>query len=225
MAEFDIRRILADITVVTGHFGAGKTNFSANLSSALSDLSHVYLIDYDNVNPYFRALDAKKALNGKDVTVIASEFANTNVDIPSVPPEIIGALNSVSSGDRVVIDVGGDMLGAVSLGYIHDKIAANAYGTVYVFNAYRPLTSTPEEALGVMREIESASGFKTSYLVNNSNIGAATEKEDIEKTADFADKLSAISGVPLLCTCYMTESAPEISGNVFKIKNYTKRLF
>ncbi len=225
MKEFNAGRFSGSVTVVTGHFGAGKTNFSVNLSAALAGRNPVFLIDYDNINPYFRALDAEEALSGKNVKIIASVFANSNVDIPSVPSDIIGALNTVADGAGVVLDVGGDMLGAISLGYIHDKIISVPFYSVYVFNAYRPLTSTPTDAFGVMREIEAVSGLKTSFLVNNSNIGEDTAAEDIERTDEFAGELVRLSGVPLLCTCYMTERAPNVTGDVYKIKNYTKRLF
>ena len=225
MKNLDIRQFCKKTVVVTGHFGCGKTNFSVNLSSSLSDFSDVYLADYDNINPYFRAADAKEELSGKNVKLIASVFANTNVDIPSVPSDILGALNMVSQGKSVVLDVGGDMLGAVSLGYIHEKIVSNSNTAVYVFNAYRPLTSTPTDALKVMREIEAACGLEISYLVNNSNIGDATTVKDIETTDGFAAELSRISGVPLLCTCFMTDEVPNVSGDVFKMKNYTKRIF
>ena len=177
MIQFNCGKLRGRVTVVTGHFGSGKTNFSVNLASGLSGLSGTYLVDYDNVNPYFRALDAKEELVKKNVTVIASVFANTNVDIPSVPSDIIGALNTVQNGSSVILDVGGDMLGAVSLGYIHDRIIRSPYESVFVFNAYRPLTSTPYDALGIMREIEAVCGLKTSYLVNNSNIGADVNDE------------------------------------------------
>ena len=225
MKEFNAERFSGSATVVTGHFGAGKTNFSVNLSAALAGVKPVFLIDYDNINPYFRALDAKDALTEKNVRIIASVFANSNVDIPSVPSDIIGALNAVQGGASAVLDVGGDMLGAISLGYIHDKIVSVPFNTVYVFNAYRPLTSTPYDAFGVMREIESVSGLKTTFLVNNSNIGDSTTAEDIKRTSAFADELVRLSGVPLLCTCYMTEQAPDVAGDLFRIRNYTKRLF
>ena len=225
MKLLDVRRFAGKTTVVTGHFGSGKTNFSVNLSAALSDGTDVYLVDYDNINPYLRALDAKDALRGKNVSVIASVFANTNVDIPSVPSDILGALNKVSAGASAVLDVGGDMLGAVSLGYIHDKIVSRPYETIYVFNAYRPLTATPWDAYGVMREIEAVCGLKISYLVNNSNIGAATTLRDIEITEEYAEKLSEISGVPLLCTCVMLNEMPAMKGEIFQMINYTKQIF
>ena len=225
MKNLDVRQFTGKTVVVTGHFGCGKTNFSVNLASALSEYTDVYLADYDNVNPYFRALDAKDSLTSKNVKVIASVFANTNVDIPSVPPDILGALNAVSAGSSVVLDVGGDMLGAVSLGSLHEKIISAPHAVIYVFNAYRPLTPTPQDAFKVLREIEDACGLKISYLVNNSNIGEDTTVKDIEATEPYAKELSRIAGVPLLCSSFMTDATPDVTGCVFKMKNYTKRIF
>jgi Mrp family chromosome partitioning ATPase len=49
---------LKNLTVVTGHFGSGKTNFAVNLARfAAKEGRKVTIIDLDIVNPYFRAAD------------------------------------------------------------------------------------------------------------------------------------------------------------------------
>ena len=54
---------LEPVTVVVGHYGAGKTNFSVNLAIDLADAgSRVTLIDLDVVNPYFRATEQRALL-------------------------------------------------------------------------------------------------------------------------------------------------------------------
>ena len=98
------------IYIITGHYGSGKTEFAVNLARKLEN---PVIADLDIVNPYFRTADVKDALENEGIRVITPEFANTNVDIPSLPPDIIGALQS---GDDVVLDVGGDEDGAVVLG-------------------------------------------------------------------------------------------------------------
>ena len=69
------------ITIVTGHFGSGKTNFSINLARhAAQGGARVTLIDMDIVNPYFRSADFVGQYPG--VNVLAPDFANSNVDLP-----------------------------------------------------------------------------------------------------------------------------------------------
>ena len=225
MELFSTENIKQNVIIVVGHFGCGKTNISVNTAEYLSCFSKTYLIDYDNVNPYFRAKDAQEYLSQFGVTVISSDFANTNVDIPSVSPLVFSALTAAQDGAMVIFDVGGDMTGAMSLGYLHDKLTELKPEVRYVFNAYRPITDTPEKAYGILKEIEASCGFSVTALVNNSNIGAETTVSDIEETEEYARELSALSGCPLLFTSYMTDDAPSVSGKTLKIKNRTKILF
>ena len=184
MGEFTVNSLKSDAVITVGHFGCGKTNISVNLAGLSGGYKKTYLIDYDNVNPYFRAKDAEEYLSLYGVKTISSDFANTNVDIPSVSPLVFSALTDAENGARVIFDVGGDMTGAISLGYLHGKLAALKPEVIYVFNAYRPITDTPEKAYRILKEIETSCGFSVTALVNNSNIGAETTVSDIEETED-----------------------------------------
>ena len=43
------------ITIITGHYGSGKTNLSVNLAvNAAKEGKKVTVVDLDIVNPYFR---------------------------------------------------------------------------------------------------------------------------------------------------------------------------
>jgi len=122
------------IYVITGHYGSGKTEFAVNLAKKLKN---PVIVDMDIVNPYFRTVDAKAMLEAQGVKVIAPEFANTNVDVPSLPPDIFGALQ----GDNdVILDVGGDDDGAIVLGQ-YNKYFQNGYEMYFVMNFCRPMTA------------------------------------------------------------------------------------
>ena len=49
-----------------------------------------------------------------------------------------------------------------------------------------------------MKEIEVASGLVFTGIVNNSNLGAETTVETITETYGEADKLSKLSGIPIV---------------------------
>ena len=90
---------------------------------------------------------------------------------------------------------------------------------IFVANFYRPLTTTPEEALEVMREIEAACKLPFTAIVNNSNLGNSTTPEDIEKTDSKARELSQISGLPILFTSVEEKIAENVGlDNVFSMK-------
>ena len=77
------------ITILSGHYGSGKTNIAVNLSkTAKQYFSKVALADLDIVNPYFRSKDSEKDLEENGIRLICSAYANSNVDIPALPQEI-----------------------------------------------------------------------------------------------------------------------------------------
>lgn len=188
------------VTLFAGHYGSGKTNIAVNyaLHMARNGLP-VSIADLDIVNPYFRTKDSSEDLEREGVRLISSAYANTNVDVPALPGELYALVNDKSA--YAVFDVGGDDRGALALGrYAPSILAENDYEMIFVANFYRPLTQSAEEALEVMREIETAGGIAFTAIVHNSNVGRETVKEDILAKTEELGKLSLLSGLPVLFT-------------------------
>ena len=102
------------INIITGHYGSGKTNLSVNLAlKAAEQGKSVAVVDLDLVNPYFRTADFRNLFEEKGIKLIAPDFANTNLDVPSVQFDVE---QLASSEDCLIIDVGGDDAGAAALG-------------------------------------------------------------------------------------------------------------
>lgn len=186
------------ITVISGHYGSGKTHIAVNLAIDLKrHHEKTALADIDIVNPYFRSLDSKEYLESNGVRLICSEYANSNVDIPALPQEIY----SVTDDSELfsILDVGGDERGALALGRLAPAIAEeNNFDMLYVVNFYRPLTADVDLAIEVMREIENACHLKFTAIVNNSNLGRETTAEDVLITLPKADELSKKTGLPVI---------------------------
>ena len=145
------------LTLFAGHYGSGKTNIAVNYAMLLADEGKkVCIADLDIVNPYFRTKDSEDELRAKGITLIASPYANTNVDLPALPAESYRLVQDKSCYG--VIDIGGDDRGAYALGRYADLIKAEGdYRMAFVLNKYRPLTSTVDGAVEIMREIEASS--------------------------------------------------------------------
>ncbi|MDD2956085.1 MAG: hypothetical protein PHD67_07205 [Oscillospiraceae bacterium] len=206
---------LGRITVVTGHYGSGKTNLSVNLAVDLKAAGHeVTLVDLDIVNPYFRSADFSAQMAEKGIRVMAPQFAGTNLDIPALGPEVASVLEE-DGGRRVIIDVGGDDAGAFALGRYAAQIAEQDYRMIYVVNAFRYLTRSPEEALQVLLEIETASRLKGSALVNNSNLASETSPEDVLGSVAYAQAAAEKAGLPLWATAVRRDLAPALPGDGF----------
>lgn len=188
------------ITVFAGHYGSGKTNLAVNYAFKLNDMGYsVSIADLDIVNPYFRTKDSAKELEEVGIELVSLPFANSNVDLPALPSQMYGL---VQREDRqIVIDLGGDERGALALGrYTPYILKENNYDMFFVVNFYRPLTTSVEQALEAMYEIESACGLKFTGIINNSNLGAQTTAQDVINTLEKAEQLSEMSGLRLVMT-------------------------
>ncbi len=205
------------IHIFAGHYGSGKTNLAVNFALKLrAEGLPVKIADLDIVNPYFRTKDSAKELEEADIPLISPAFANTNVDLPALPAELYSLVQRQDS--YAVMDVGGDDRGAYALGrYAPAILEENNYEMYFVVNFYRPLTPTPEDALGIMREIEGAAGIRCTGIINNSNLGEATTAAAIEETREKADALSKLCGLPVVYTSATAEICRELEGNTFPL--------
>ena len=167
------------LTLFAGHYGSGKTNIAVNYAIALAEEGkRVCIADLDIVNPYFRTKDSAKQLEAAGVTLISPQFANSNVDLPALPAEAYRMVQDKNIYG--VMDIGGDDRGAYALGrYVPAIKEENNYRMVFVANNCRPLTTTAEDALEVMREIEAACSLAFTDIVNNSNLGPETTPETV----------------------------------------------
>ena len=199
------------LTLFAGHYGSGKTNIAVNYAMLLADEEKkVCIADLDIVNPYFRTKDSESELRDKGVTLICSEYANTNVDVPAIPAESYRIVQDKSCFS--VIDIGGDDRGAYALGRFADAIKAEGeYRMAFVLNRYRPLTSTVEGAVEIMREIEMAAGIKFNCIVNNSNIGSETTPDVVRESLAFAEDVSLATGLPIWINTVEKTIANEIT--------------
>ncbi len=172
--------------VVVGHYGSGKTEFSVNLALKLREMGEkVTIVDLDVVNPYFRTKDAQEELEKNGIEVVVSDYANSNVDVPALPPNI----NTVFYKEGYVIfDVGGDDDGAIALGRFKPYFDKAPYDMLGVVNFRRPLTLDAEEATEALSAIEQTSRLKFTGIVNNTNISDETTEETVLLSMPEAEK-------------------------------------
>ena len=185
------------LTLFAGHYGSGKTNIAVNYAFKLrGEGKEVCIADLDIVNPYFRTKDSEAELLAMGIKLVSSKYANTNVDLPALPAESYRLVQDKSTYG--IMDIGGDDRGAYALGRYVDAIKAeNNYRMAFVVNCYRPLTTTVEDAVGIMREIEAACGLKFNCIVNNSNLGELTTARTVTDSLDFVERLSAATGLEI----------------------------
>jgi hypothetical protein len=213
------------IIIISGHYGTGKTNVSVNLALKLKEkYEDISITDLDTVNPYFRTADNAKYLESKGIRTILPKYANSNVDIPSLPESLFSIFDSEG---KAIVDVGGDDDGAAPLGFMRKRIEDAGYEMYCVCNFCRPQTSTPEETAELMGAIERMSGLKFTGLINNTNLSYETTPEIIMDSIPKMAELEKITGLKTIFTSVSETLSPalDVLPDVFYIENITKKLY
>lgn len=207
----------ARITIYAGHYGSGKTNLAVNHTLALrAEGRAVTVLDLDIVNPYFRTADSAALFEREGIGLISSRFANTNVDVPALPPAMYAAFDDTSS--NVVVDVGGDDRGALALGRFSDRLAGGEAELVLVINRYRPLAAKIEGALDLMREMEKACHARFTGIAANHNLGGETTAETVLAGEEYTLALSRESGLPVLFRAALRPLIPALEGKLDRLE-------
>lgn len=211
------------LTVFYGNYGSGKTELALNFALKLKECQRdVTLIDFDIVNPYFRSSEHAEMLRSKGIRVIAPQFANTQVDLPSLPAEVY----SVFSGGYAVFDCGGDPVGATALGALKKRFDAVRcdLDALYVVNTRRPFQENAQRILGELEQIQKSSRLIADAFVLNTNIGAETTGAELKEGYEIIRELSSITNIPLRFVSGTSESlktfrslCPGYGGEMFKL--------
>ena len=153
------------------------------------------LVDLDIVNPYFRSSEHTSLLESRGVRVIAPVFANTAVDVPSLPPDVYAAFKY----EYAVFDCGGDPVGAAALGGLKTYFEANRADTeaLFVINTRRPFQNSADALEESLTRIQERARLSADGLVLNTNLGAETTGDELAEGYAVARELSERTGVPI----------------------------
>ncbi len=208
--------------IFAGHFGSGKTEVALNFTKKLIQAGKpADIVDMDTVNPYFRTVDAREKMEKLGARVIASPFAGSNVDMPTVPADILSVFEN--RGRFVVFDVGGDDDGAYALGQYKRFFEAEPYSMHLVANARRAMTCSAEDFIDIIDRIEYASRLKFTDIYNNTNIGRETSAEVLMSGMAVIDEVSRIKGLPVAAYCGTKETLSGLSDE-FKELSYSMEI-
>ena len=198
------------LTIITGHYGTGKTEFAVNLALHMASRGQtVSLADLDIVNPYFRSRERRDLLSEHGIRLIASSQACTDADVPSLPAE----LNAILDDRQItgILDIGGDRVGARVLARYRPRIIGEDYQLLYVLNANRPEVRDVGSAIDYLRAIESVTGLVCFGIVNNTHLCGETTADDVRKGAALAQAVSQETGIPIVCHVAHEALAPELT--------------
>lgn len=188
------------IFVFLGEAGCGKSEISLNVAIMLGKAQEkpVHFFDLDMTKPLFRSRDAAKVLEKADVTVhFVEQFMDT--------PVTVGGLDCLLKDDScyVVMDVGGDAVGARAIGPYASKLRNDNVAVYYVLNPYCPWSTTLEHIDGTLTAILGVTYLDVKKLafVGNPNLGITTTASDFQNGIAMLKAL--MSGLIPLKACFL----------------------
>ncbi len=209
----NLAETLGQTILLAGHYGSGKTNIALNLAVLLRRAGRdVTVIDLDIINPYFRLADGNSILDQYGIDHIAPVYANTNVDIPALPPRIHSLLSDPTG--TLILDVGGDDTGAAALGGFAEAIVQRGYEMLLTVNPFRPFTETEQDARQVAADIEQAARLKFTGLAANPNLGRETTAETVLGAWPFCRDLAEQLNLPVVLTAVRQDLYTAVEGSV-----------
>lgn len=193
--------------VFVGEAGSGKSELAINFARALAARQEtpVHFFDMDMTKPLFRSRDAAAVLEEAGVTV---HFMEQFMDAPT----LIGGVNPLLRDENalVVMDVGGDYIGARSIGGFAPRLNRPDAAVLYIINSYRPWSDTIDHIDETLGKILGVSHIKLEqlFLVSNPNNGGDTTLEEVlsghRKTVELVSPY-----LPVSFACVRQELAAE----------------
>lgn len=161
-----------------GEAGSGKSEIAVSFARALAREGEkpVHFFDLDMTKPLFRSRDAGAELEGAGVSV---HYQEQFMDAPTLVGGVAPMLRDEDS--LVVLDVGGDYIGARSVGAFAPQLNRPSTAVFYIINAYRPWSDTIEHIDETLGKILGVSHVRLErlFLVANPNTGADTTLEEV----------------------------------------------
>ncbi len=208
------------ITIITGHYGSGKSEIAINLA-----ISHSLdmLIDLDVVNPYFRSRSAHGVLKAHGVELIGSTLdKSSGSDLPYISSK--GRMPFVKKDVRAIYDLAGSVSGAKVMMQYNDYVDKEDYDLFLSVNVYRPETAEKEAIMHTIAMIEGASQMTVTGLINNANLMNETKEAHLLHGQRVLKEVSEALNIPIVYTCHDRSWTPKqaYEGELFPLTLYVK---
>lgn len=196
VSAFDALR--APVTLLVGHFGAGKSEISLNLAFGWRQRGlDVTLVDLDLVKPYFRSRLLRDEMTAQGIRVVLPEDDRVFADLPIVVPGARAvAAGADHDGRKSIVDVGGAGVGARVLGSVPALRDPATTDVLFVVNGNRPFAETPADIVRMLREVETAARVTVTGLVANTHLIDETTPDVVEAGLRLAADVSSATGLP-----------------------------
>jgi len=185
------------ITIISGHYGSGKSEVSVNL--AINNKID-YLVDLDIINPYFRSRGLASFLEENNIHLVESTVKGMlGSDLPYVSGE--GVVPFVNPDITAIYDLGGTENGARVLIQFLDRVKdISEIDFLCCVNIFRPETANVKGILDTISMYEAETQMRVTGLINNTNLINETEEEDIIRGEEILKEVSKQLNIPIVYT-------------------------
>lgn len=174
--------------VFIGEAGSGKSEIAINFAVKISKFSdkQVHFFDMDQTKAIFRARDIKEEIESENVIFHHEE---QYFDAPT----LVGGVREKLSNNNtcVVMDVGGNHIGARMIGGFAPFINNKNTIVFFVINPYRPWSKDTLSVDATLSSILRVSHIKKVNIINNPNLGYTTTPREV---IEGNEKIKAIIG-------------------------------
>jgi len=200
---------LKGVVVIVGNYGSGKTEVAINLAVVKqAEGVPVRIADLDLVNPYFRTREARHQLQELGIDVVIPPEKYLHADLPILSPDVAAMIRQPSP--LVILDVGGDHVGANVLAAVADAFGDTLPQMLQVVNPYRPFTESVAGCMKIRREIETAAKLNMTGIIGNANLMDDTDLTHIYDGYAFVQEYSKDSDLPVAFVTARADLLPEL---------------
>jgi len=205
-----LETLTAPVTVLVGHFGAGKSEIAVNLAFGWREGGEaVAVVDLDVVKPYFRSRLLRDEMQARGITLVAPQDDRFYADLPIIVPEVRGAIGRAMAGEgRAIVDVGGADVGARVLGSIAGLDDPALADVIFVVNGNRPFAESPDAVIGMLRDIERVAKLRVTGLAANTHLINETTDDTVAAGLELAHAVSGGTGLPVRFWAMLAHLAP-----------------
>ncbi len=183
------------IIIIGGAYGSGKSEIALNLARQAAETGErVILADLDFVNPYFRSREQAGNLP-EAVEVISTIQGFETADLPAISGRITAAIRLDQA--RLLIDLGGDPVGARILRSFADEPRLQAADFWLVINPYRPFTAEVEQISKLVKALTEAAGLRPTGIIANPNLLGETTFQQVSSGLEVVKQAALAVNLPI----------------------------
>jgi len=205
----------ASLIIIAGNYGSGKTEVCVNFAKHLRKLGvdNIKLVDLDIVNPYFRSREAREDLEKNGIKVLSPKGDKHYGELPIISPQIKAEI--ISGHSMLILDVGGDDVGARVLSSLFDAILGKKYEFLVVLNTNRPFTEDVSGCLKMIESLEKSSRLEMTGIVSNTHMIDETTLETIKNGLKVIENVAEKRKIPIRFVSVNSEILNEVKEDEF----------